>query len=198
MDGLGPAALSPEQIRSHDHFNDSARRLWTTDRDLSSFVQAMIDTDPPLLGDAIWTLAYSLPIRRAVWWACLCAARGADPAAADDPRLRIAVEWVMEPSLARQRNAVFAAEGELETASDWCVKAASMAGYEENDHWTTGMTKAAAGVVRSVVIFAVEGAKRQNQNFTYRQAALLGIRVGLGDFGWSENTGTPWTAAASR
>src|SRR5436305_3569062 len=78
--------------------------------------------------DAVRVLAYGLPKREAVWWACQCvrAAGGTDlpPKAAD--AVRVAEKWVADPSDANRTAALAAAE-----AADFTTPAgaAALAAY---------------------------------------------------------------------
>src|SRR5262249_27764552 len=60
-----------------------------------------------LYEDALGVMAHALSTRQAVWWACQCAwhvARPTLPAPQHDA-LRVAVNWVREPSEALRREA---------------------------------------------------------------------------------------------
>src|SRR4051812_46357060 len=62
--------------------------------------------------DAVRFLAYALPKREAVWWACLCArtASGANPPAPIRAALNAAEVWASDPSEENRRAAMPAAE----------------------------------------------------------------------------------------
>jgi hypothetical protein len=79
-----------------------------------------------LHADAIRFLAYTLPKREAVWWACLCVDRilgpGPPPLAA---ALAVARAWVIEPSDDNRRAALPAAEAAEVGTPAGCAAAAA-------------------------------------------------------------------------
>ncbi len=76
-------------------------------------------------------LAYALPRREAVWWACMCARAVPDPAlpAADLRALEAAEQWVRRPEEANRRAALAAAEATAyRTPEAWAAQAAGWSG----------------------------------------------------------------------
>jgi hypothetical protein len=79
-----------------------------------------------LFPDAARLLAYALPKREAVWWACLCVRHvAADTPPAGLAALEAAERWVIEPHEAHRRAAMQAAEElEFQTTASWAAVAA--------------------------------------------------------------------------
>ncbi|MCK0195922.1 hypothetical protein MWN34_03255 [Ancylobacter sp. 6x-1] len=79
---------------------------------------------------AIAFLAYLLPRREAVWWACRCVRHLLpEPVPAEEARIAAAEDWVKEPSDARQRAALrIAVEGDKRQPGVWCAQAAGWSG----------------------------------------------------------------------
>jgi hypothetical protein len=81
--------------------------------------------------EATRLLAYALPKREAVWWACMCAAHTAPPDLAEPDRLaRAAAElWVRQQGDANRRAAMRQAEATtLETPEAWAAVAVFWSG----------------------------------------------------------------------
>jgi len=77
--------------------------------------------------DAVRLLAFNLPRREAVWWACLCVrdALGEAPAPEDLAAVAAAERWAAEPTEENRRAANELAEAlEFETAAAWAAVAA--------------------------------------------------------------------------
>lgn len=77
--------------------------------------------------DAVRLLAFNLPRREAVWWACLCVrdVLGPDPDPADLAAVAAAERWAAEPTEENRRAANDQAEAlEFETAAAWAAAAA--------------------------------------------------------------------------
>ena len=74
-----------------------------------AFISLLVDKEH--IGDAIRFLAFSLPIREGVWWACVVAyANIAEPTELEAKCLERAAGWVYEPTDARRRSCMDAAE----------------------------------------------------------------------------------------
>ena len=84
-----------------------------------------------LLRDAAQFLAYALPKREAVWWACLCA-RDYLPDDAEEATgavLEAAEAWVMKPNEENRRAAwAKADEAEMKSAAAWAATGAFWSG----------------------------------------------------------------------
>ncbi len=84
----------------------------------------------PTPEDGISFLAYLLPRREAVWWACQCIRAIEQPLGeADNKLLAIAETWVREPEESNRRAALRAGEGvALTSSAAWAVLAAAWSG----------------------------------------------------------------------
>lgn len=77
--------------------------------------------------DAARLLAFNLPRREAVWWACLCVrdALGPEPAPGDGAAVAAAERWAAEPTEENRRAAMAKAEAlEFGSAAAWAAVAA--------------------------------------------------------------------------
>jgi hypothetical protein len=77
--------------------------------------------------DAVRFLAYALPKREAIWWACLCAAKvaGTEPPPAAAAALEAARAWVIDPKDEQRRAAFPAAEAAEIGTPAGCAAAAT-------------------------------------------------------------------------
>ncbi|KPH85986.1 hypothetical protein GLUCOINTEAF2_0203023 [Komagataeibacter intermedius AF2] len=97
----------------------------TPERLLAALVAAGRQTDATCL------LAHALPVREAVWWACMCARHTAPrPLPAPTLRVRDMVEgWVRQPGLAPAQQAMEAARlAGAQTPEVWAARAAFWSG----------------------------------------------------------------------
>ena len=97
--------------------------------DSASLLSALMAAE--LWVDAIRFLAYGLPARHAVWWACLCAratiAGGAN--ARQEAALASAEAWVLKPTESNRRAAeACAQEAGYRSAASWAAVAAVWSG----------------------------------------------------------------------
>lgn len=82
------------------------------------------------IGDAVRFLAFALPIREGVWWACVVARSNLpEPGEIDARCLELATAWVYEPDEARRRSCMAAAESaNFEGAAAYAALAAFWSG----------------------------------------------------------------------
>ncbi len=99
-----PEALKLVQL------SPEARALVREDLATVPFVHVLVQNK--LYPDAIRLVAYSLPQREAIWWACRCARTivGKEPPPPVENSLRAAEKWVVDPSENNRRQAMPAAE----------------------------------------------------------------------------------------
>lgn len=83
-----------------------------------------------LVGDAIRFLAFALPMREGIWWACVVAHASLTEANAIETQcLELAAAWVYEPSDSRRRACLEAAEaGKFEGAAAYAALAVFWSG----------------------------------------------------------------------
>jgi hypothetical protein len=143
-----------------------------------------------LFPDAARLLAYALPKREAVWWACLCVRHvaAADTSPADLAALEAAERWVIEPHEAHRRAAMQAAEGlEFQTAASWAAVASfwsvgSMA-PPEAPPVTPGEFLTAQAVSGAVMLAAARCAPEESSD-THRALLATGVAVAAGVCPW--------------
>ena len=89
---------------------EAAKGLLKEDQTPRQFLDLLIENGE--FADAVRFLAYALPKREAVWWACLCArtASGANPPAPILAALHAAEAWASDPSEENRRAAMPVAE----------------------------------------------------------------------------------------
>jgi hypothetical protein len=152
--------------------------------------------------DAVRFLAYALPKREAVWWACLCAAEvlGPEPPAAAAAALEAARAWVIDPRDEKRRAAFPAAEAaDVGTPAGCAAAAAYFSGgslappnlpvVAPPDHVTSDL--AASSLTLSAVI-------KEPEKAAAKYAAFLrtGLEVASGQHAWPE--ATPQTTETER
>ena len=118
-------ASTAAEVCQHFALGEEARGLLQEEFTLQAFLDLLMARE--LFPDAACLLAYALPKRDAVWWACLCVRHvaAADTPPADLAALEAAERWVTEPQEANRRAAMRAAEGlAFQTAASWAAVAA--------------------------------------------------------------------------
>lgn len=118
-------ASTAAEVSQHVALGEEARSLLQEESTLQAFLDLLMAHE--LFPDAAHLLAYALPKRDAVWWACLCVRHvaAADTPPADLAALEAAERWVIEPHEANRRAAMQAAEGlAFQTAASWAAVAA--------------------------------------------------------------------------
>ncbi len=124
-DGLiNIAATTAKEVCSRFKLETDAQGLLKDDQTPSQFLELLIEKG--LYMDAIRFLAFALPSREAVGWACLCVrhAMGQDPAKITGAQLA-AEKWVSDSSEENRRAAMAAAEAEGYKTAGACLGMAS-------------------------------------------------------------------------
>lgn len=189
-----PAAKAAE-VCERVTLGEEAKALLKVEMTPKQYLTRLIDGKQPL--DAIRFLAYALPKREAVWWACLCARKVADPGMPEEQTaaLRGAEAWVVDPTEENRRAAMPLAEAAgLGTPAGCAAMAAFWSGgslappnvpaVPPADHLTAH--GAAGSVMFAAVISQPEKAPAKYQTFFE-----LGLGVAEGRLRW----GAPPTEA---
>lgn len=115
-------------IAKHYELEDESRALLTEDQKPSDFLDTLIENE--LYHDAVTFLAHSLPVREAVWWACVCSRYFLEGSDVKYQLAQNAAEaWVYEPSEQNRRVAEkYAEEGDYATPASWAAAAAFWSG----------------------------------------------------------------------
>jgi hypothetical protein len=142
--------------------------------------------------DAVQFLAYALPKRDAVWWACLCAAQvlGPEPPAAAARALESARAWVIDPRDEKRRATFPAAEAaDFGTPAGCAAAAAYFSGGSlaptnlpavvPADHLTAHLV--ASALTLGAVILEPEKAAEKYASFLQ-----TGLEIAGGRHAWSE------------
>lgn len=109
--------------------NEEAKALLNDAASPAVYFQAL--RDAVLLRDAASFIAYALPKREAVWWACLCAreALADDAEAAEQETLAATEAWVLKPNDENRRAAwALAEDSGMETPASWAAMGAFSSG----------------------------------------------------------------------
>lgn len=181
-----PPALSWREILVNDRWDPASRGQLLPSGDFAECAAKAVESGSIMLGDLTWMLAMGLPLRRAIWWACMCVehARSGAMTTEEEQALSAATAWVIEPSQGRRIVAEFA--GRLGKTSPFlCAAAAGFVGSLESDNSKLLEPQTAAGLVQSACIFAIEESKDLASAVSQRQTVLLGMRIARGTFDWS-------------
>jgi hypothetical protein len=184
-----PGCQSLPELKDKLPLSDEAKALVEQLTSPSDFLRRLLEEH--LEVDAIRVLAYTLPIRKSVWWTILCTWHGVNgsPDARQDRAVRAAVHWVLEPTSERRRSAEAEAQSRpLEDATDCCVRAASLAGQVNapEDPFVPGTVAVAARMVVAGVFLAYAQRAEADPTVSYRRFARLGCLVGEGKIPWTE------------
>lgn len=109
--------------------SDDARALLKPEMAVRAYLSALVEDG--LLNDALKLMAYALPKREAVWWACLCArqAQPEQPIEADLEIIKASEAWVYRPTDQSRRAAMdLALKTEFNRAAHWPAAAAFWSG----------------------------------------------------------------------
>ncbi len=184
------SAGTAAEIVRHFPLGEAARKLLRPEYTPSQYLAALMEQQLDL--DAIRFLAYALPKREAVWWACACARRahGTAPPAAAAAALQAAEKWTADPSEDNRRAAQSASEavglsdpaGCAAAAAFWSggsLAPANLPVVPPGEHLT------AHGVAGAVLLAAVltEPARAAEK---HRSFVKLGLEVASGGNRWKE------------
>jgi hypothetical protein len=163
----------------------AALALLTKDETPRQFLDALLARE--MFPEAIRFLAFALPVREAIWWACQCV-RYAKPELPNPQELalRAATRWVVQPTEAHRREAESAAD--TRSAAGYAAKAVA---------WTGGsllppslpVLKPGPGMphdgVAAAITLAVTGVAPDKVKEARRHALVLGINVAKGKHLWA-------------
>lgn len=122
-------APAAEPLAAMAKLGDEARALVKPGITVRALVTALVDGG--LLNDALKLMAYALPKREAVWWACLCArqAQPEPPIEADLEIIKASEAWVYRPTDQSRRGVMdLALKTEFNRAAHWPAAAAFWSG----------------------------------------------------------------------
>jgi hypothetical protein len=164
--------------------SEPAARLLTDDLTPERYLDLLAEKH--LHADAVRVLAYGLPKREAVWWACLCLreALGANAPPKAQRALEAAEQWVTSPSEANRRAAKQAAEAAgIGTPAGLTALAASWSGGGPMHSAGSGVSSPdnlTAEGVAGAVLLAVAGAPPDDVAGRWRWFLALGLAVASG------------------
>lgn len=176
----GPGAVSsPGQVLECVPLSSAGKALVTGDADGAALVRRLVDASLEI--DALRLFAYLIPIRKAVWWGCLCSwhGNGGKPEILEDESLRAAVAWVRTPGESEWIIAEQSAKGDgCRSPGGCCAQAVGWAGFlSPSGSWTHRDLRVAARLVASSALMVVS---RSNP----RQLLTLGVEVVRGVNRW--------------
>lgn len=184
------AAKTAAEICQHCPLGEAAQKLLRSNLTPSQYLNAL--TEQQLDVDAIRFLAYALPKREAVWWACVCVrkAQGGTLSSAAATALQAAEKWAADPSEDHRRAAMAASQAAGLAEPAGCAAAAAF--------WSGGSLAppnlpvvppgehlTAHGVASAVLLAAVltEPARAPEKQ---RAFVKLGLDVASGANRWKE------------
>jgi len=181
------------EVCQHFDLGEEASALLREECTPQAFLDRLMARE--LFPDAVRLLAYALPKRDAVWWACLCVRHVADAVTSptDLAVLEAAEHWVSEPHEANRRAAMQAAEGlEFQTAASWAAVAAFWSGSSMAPPEASPVTPAeylTARAVSGAVMLAAARCAPGASADTSRTLLVTGMAVAAGV--------RPWPVAAA-
>jgi hypothetical protein len=140
------------------------------------------------IGDAVRFLAFALPIREAIWWACVTVGGNKDQLSAPEADcVQRATAWVYEPGDARRRACMEAAEGaNLEGAAAYAALAVFWSGGSlAPANMPEALPDASLGAigVGASVLLAITGGEPQMLDQRFEAAMLRGMDIANGGNG---------------
>ncbi|MFO0846543.1 MAG: hypothetical protein U0797_29940 [Gemmataceae bacterium] len=146
-----------------------------------------------LFAAAVRFLAFALPAREAVWWACLCVRLTRPGMAVEEEKAaNAAARWVVEPTEARRQEAERLAR--QDTPGGWVAKAVA---------WTGGSLapppappvkprpEMPSHAVAAALAMALNGVAPPRVEVAHRQALALGAHVARGKHLWAATPAGP-------
>ena len=183
------------EISRDANLGDEARGMLDEGQSPRAYLDLLIEKS--LLVDAVRFLAHALGKRHAVWWACQCARKSAEPAPDEPTRaaLEAAERWAADPSEANRRAAQEASEAVgLGTPAGCAAMAAFWSGgslappnvpaVPPADHLT------GHGVAGSVQIAGVLREPEKAEDH-YRDFLRIGVEIAEGANRWPEPAAPP-------
>lgn len=182
-------AATAAEVCQHYKLSDSAKNCLTEGSTPASFIWTLVEQN--LFPDAIRFLAFALPRREAVWWACVCTRMLHDQqqtvASEQADALAAAEAWVYKPNEENRRIAGEKADQtERQYPADWTASAA---------FWSGGNISAAGqaivqppdhlcphAIASAVLLAAAEGDSAELHN-RYRDYLTRGIDIAKGGTG---------------
>lgn len=168
------------EIVKHYELEEESGALLNDEQKPEEFLNALMEKE--LYNDAVTFLAHSLPVREAVWWACVCSRYFVEDS---DVKYQLALNaaetWVYEPNEQNRRIAEkYAEEGDYATPSSWAAAAAFWSGGSITDEKDPAMEPPpylyANAVTGSVVMAAgwkePEAEEAKNRFQTYLQHGI--------------------------
>lgn len=186
---------TPFRKVAEEHASDICRRVELSDEAKPLVVPTLSPQgllaeliDNGCSGDAVRFLAFALPTREAIWWACVTVRRSADELVGEQKAcLDCAVGWVYEPTDAKRRICMDAAErAQYEGAAAYAALAAFWSGGslapEDMPEVLPDPNLAAIGVGASVLLAITTGDPQAFQ-MRFEQAMQRGIDIANGGNG---------------
>ena len=135
--------------------------------------------------DAIRFLAYALPPRKAVWWACLCAEHVVESGeSAEWAAVRAAARWVVAPSAAHANDAVRIAQTLPSSSPGHALARAAEASGETPDAPPAAGKANPAGRLAAAAVLLAAAEEPNDLVHLYRQFLFIGLDVEADRISW--------------
>ena len=172
-------------VISADDLTEESVALMTESVTPSEFIQQLMDAGHFL--DSAKTLAYSLPRREAVWWACMCARQleSVNSAESEKKALSAAEKWVYDPVDERRTIAFQCAQtSKTNSVGVMCALAAAFSDsnlpVDEDNSIEVDSSSFPGAIFAAIVVAASEA---ENQALEDRVAELLKVGVEIAQGG---------------
>lgn len=176
------------EVCRHFELGDTARELLDDSLSPRQYLDRLIEKKAH--ADAVRFLAYALPKREAVWWACLCLGEIAGPQPPDrtPATLQAAVRWVLSPTEDHRREAMAPANADdFATPAGFVAQAVFWSGGSMNPpdlpEIPPGEHLTARTIGGGLLLAACQGDPARIP-VNYQRFLALGIGVANGQYSW--------------
>lgn len=176
-----------DEICRQVELSDEAKAFLLPELSPQGFLSLLVEAE--CIGDAVRFLAFALPVREAIWWACIVAnANISKPSDLEKECLQRAAAWVYEPTEVNRRSCMEVAEAAKFTGA--AAYAALSVFWSGGSLAPEGMPDAPAdprlgpiGAGASILL-AITGGEPVTLTKRFDAAIVRGVNIANGGNGW--------------